>query len=58
MEEQHLEPLHSDKDSIYDNCDSSDDDSSVEITSTIGEYENELVHLSTYLQLESEDENN
>jgi hypothetical protein len=57
MEEQHLAPLCSDEDSSFDNYNSSDDDSSVEITSTIDECENELVRLSTYLQLESEDDN-
>ena len=57
MEEQHLEPLLGDKGSNSDSLDSSDDDSSVEITSTIDEDENELVHLSTYLHLNSEDEN-
>ena len=57
MEEQHLEPLLGDKGSDSDSHDSSDDDSSVEITSTIDEDENELVHLSTYLHLNSEDEN-
>jgi hypothetical protein len=56
MEEQHLEPLSYDEETTFDNCDSSDDDSSVEITSTIDESENELVRLSTYLQLESDDE--
>lgn len=43
MEEEHLKPLCS-------------DDSVIEITSTIDENENELVLSSTYLQLESEDE--
>lgn len=58
MEEQHLEPLLGDEGSDSDSLDGSDDDSSVEITSTIDEDENELVHLSTYLHLNSEDESN
>ncbi|CAF4738728.1 unnamed protein product [Rotaria sp. Silwood2] len=57
MNEQHLESLYDDKDSTSDSCNSSDDDSSVEITSTIDKGENELVRLSTYLQLDSEEEN-
>ena len=44
------------EDSSSTDCSSSDDDSSVEITSTVDECENELGHLSTYFRLESEDE--
>jgi hypothetical protein len=46
-----------DGDLNFDNNNSSDDDSSVEIMSTIDECENELIRLSTYLQLESEVDN-
>jgi hypothetical protein len=56
MEEEHLASLGANEDSSFNDCSSSDDDSSVEITSTIDECENELVHLSTYLRLESEDD--
>jgi hypothetical protein len=57
MEEQHLLSLGVvDEDSSFNDYNSSDDDSSVEITSTIDEYESELVRLSTYLQLESDDD--
>jgi hypothetical protein len=38
--------------------DSCNDDSSVEITSNIDQCENELIRLSTYLHLESEDDDN
>jgi hypothetical protein len=57
MEEQHLLSLGVvDEDSSFNDYNSSDDDSSVEITSTIDEYESELVRLSTYLQLESNED--
>jgi hypothetical protein len=57
MEEQHLLSLGVvDEDSSFNDYNSSGDDSSVEITSTIDEYESELVRLSTYLQLESDDD--
>lgn len=57
MEEQHLLSLGVvDEDSSFNDYNSSDDDSSVEITSTIDEYESELVRLSTYLQLESDED--
>ncbi|CAF3943886.1 unnamed protein product, partial [Rotaria sp. Silwood1] len=56
MDEQHLAPLSADEDSRFDGY-SSSDDASVEVTSTIDECENELVRLSTYLQLESEFDN-
>ncbi|CAF3862280.1 unnamed protein product [Rotaria sordida] len=47
---------HSDDEgpSFDDDDNSSDSDSNVEVTSTIDESENELVDLSTYLQLESQ----
>ena len=54
MEEEHLESLLGGTDLTSDSL---DDDSSVEINSMVDE-ENELVRLSTYLQLESEDEDN
>ncbi|CAF1428919.1 unnamed protein product [Rotaria sordida] len=57
MEEQHLASLSDDEGSSFDDDNSSDSDSNVEITSTIDECENELVRLSTYLQLESEFDN-
>jgi hypothetical protein len=57
MEEQHLLSLGVvDEDSSFNDYNSSGDDSSVEITSTIDEYESELVRLSTYLQLESDED--
>jgi hypothetical protein len=57
MEGQHLLSLGVvDEDSSFNDYNSSDDDSSVEITSTIDEYESELVRLSTYLQLESNED--
>jgi len=37
-------------------ADSNDDDLDVEITSTVDEAENELIQLSTYLQLDSEND--
>ncbi|CAF3889076.1 unnamed protein product [Rotaria sordida] len=43
--------------SFDDDDNSSDSDSNVEVTSTIDESENELVRLSTYLQLESQFDN-
>jgi len=58
--EQHLLPIYQ-----YENSgaadsdisdDSNDDDSDVEITSTVDEAENELIQLSTYLQLDSEND--
>jgi hypothetical protein len=58
MEEEHLIPICEDENPSFDNYDSSDDDTSVEITSTIDKCENELIRLLTYLQLESEDDNN
>ncbi|CAF4384638.1 unnamed protein product, partial [Rotaria sp. Silwood2] len=57
MEEQHLASISDDEGSSFDDDNSSDGDSSVEVTSTIDECENELVRLSTYLQLESEFDN-
>ncbi|CAF3267855.1 unnamed protein product [Rotaria sp. Silwood2] len=56
MDEQHLAPLSADEDSRFDGY-SSSDDASVEVTSTVDECENELVRLSTCLQLESEFDN-
>ena len=52
MEEQHLIPICFDEDSSCDDCENSDDDSSlsVEVTSTIDENENELLRLSTNLK--------
>lgn len=60
MDEQHLVPISDDEDSHSDSYSSSDGDSSVEVTSTVDECENELVHLSTCLHLGSElnDDNN
>lgn len=55
--DEHLLSLGSDEDSHSDNDNSSDDDSDVEITSNPDECENELIRLSTYLQLESEVDN-
>lgn len=52
--DEHLLFIGNAEDSHSDNDNSSDDDSSVEITSTPDECENELIRLSTYLQLESE----
>ncbi|CAM2725583.1 unnamed protein product, partial [Rotaria socialis] len=57
MEEEHLVRFYADEDSSFDDRNSSDDHSSVEVTSSIDECENELVRLSTYLQLESDYEN-
>ncbi|CAF2085496.1 unnamed protein product [Rotaria magnacalcarata] len=57
MEEEHLVRFYADEDSSFDDHNSSDDNSSVEATSSIDECENELVRLSTYLQLESDYEN-
>ncbi|CAF1523278.1 unnamed protein product [Rotaria sordida] len=57
MEEQHLASLSDDEGSSFDDDNSSDSDSNVEAASTIDECENELVRLSTYLQLESEFDN-
>ncbi|CAF5055832.1 unnamed protein product, partial [Rotaria magnacalcarata] len=57
MEEEHLVRFYADEDSNFDDDNSSDDNSSVEVTSSIDECENELVRLSTYLQLESDCEN-
>jgi hypothetical protein len=57
MDEKHILSLGVvDEDSSFNDYNSSDDDSSVEITSTVDEYESELVRLSTYLQLESDDD--
>ena len=52
MEEQHLIPICFDEVSSCDDCENSDDDSnsSVEVTSTIDENENELLRLSIYLK--------
>ena len=53
MEEQHLISTCFDEDSSCDDCKNSDDgdsSSSVEVTSTIDENENELLRLSTYLK--------
>ena len=55
MEEQHLGFLRGGNDLTSDSCNSPDDDSSIEITSMLDECENELIRLSTYLQLETED---
>ncbi|CAF1400187.1 unnamed protein product [Rotaria sordida] len=57
MEEQHLASLGDDEGSSFDDDNSSDSDSNVEVTSTIDEPENELVRLSTYFQLESQFDN-
>jgi hypothetical protein len=57
MEEEHLMSSSEDENLSFDNYESSDDDSSVEITSTIDECENELICLLTYFQLESEEGN-
>ncbi|CAF3386660.1 unnamed protein product, partial [Rotaria sp. Silwood2] len=46
--EQHLAPVCDDEDLNLDNCDSSNDDSSVEIILVIDECENELVRFLTY----------
>jgi hypothetical protein len=52
MEEEHLASLDANKDSGSNDCSSSDDASSVEITSNIDECENESVDNSTYLRPE------
>ncbi|CAF1406407.1 unnamed protein product [Rotaria sordida] len=57
MKKQHPALLYNDEDSNFDNCDSSNNNSSVEITWTIDECENELERLSTYHQLKPEDNN-
>jgi len=58
--EEHLVPIYRCENIGSDNSDSSDDsnddDSDVEITSTVDEAENELIQLSTYLQLDSEND--
>ena len=54
MEEQHLGFLRGGNDLASNSCDSPDDDSSIEITSMLDKRENELIRLSTYLQLEIE----
>lgn len=56
--EEHLNPFHYDTDSESQDFDNSESDSSFEIASTINETENELVELSTYLHLESDEESN
>jgi hypothetical protein len=54
--EEHLAPLPNvGKNSLSDGSDS-DDDSGVEITSTIDENENELIKWTNYLQLNSDDD--
>ncbi len=59
--EEHLVPIYqyenssSDKSDISD--DSNDDDSDIEIASTVDEAGNELIQLSTYLQFDSENDN-
>ena len=60
MNEQCLVFISDDEGSHSDSYSISNDTSIVEVSSTIDEYENELVHLSTYLHLESEfnDDNN
>ncbi|CAF1246010.1 unnamed protein product [Adineta steineri] len=58
MNEEHLAPLIDDVNLITSDCDSSDVDSSVEIVSNVDENENELIRLSTYLHLESSEEEN
>ena len=60
MDEQYLVSISDGEDSHSDSYSISNSTSSVEVSSTIDEYENELVHLSTYLHLESEfnDDNN
>lgn len=56
MEREHHQSLHECENS---DCDTdSSDDSSIEITSNIDQCENELIRLSTYLHLESEDGDN
>ncbi|CAF3390573.1 unnamed protein product [Rotaria sp. Silwood1] len=57
MEKEHPLLLCSGEDSNFDNCDSSNDDSNVEITSIIRECEIELICFSIYLRLESENNN-
>ena len=54
MYEEHLVPISYHEDSYSDSCSSSDGSSTVEVTSTIDECESELVHLSTYLHLGSD----
>ena len=56
MIEEHLCSVFESEDPNFDSGDSSDDDSSVEITSNIDQCEDELIRLSTYLRLESEDD--
>ena len=60
MDERYLLSISDDEDSHSDSYSISNGTSSVEVSSTTDEYENELVHLSTYLHLESEfnDDNN
>lgn len=56
--ELHLESLYDDSRSDPDvSFGGSNVDSSIEIASSIDETQNELVRLSTYLQIESESEN-
>ena len=50
MDEQHIVSISDDEDSHSDSYSSSNGTASVEVSSTIDEYENKLVHLSTYLQ--------
>ncbi|CAF1093764.1 unnamed protein product [Rotaria sordida] len=45
------------EDSNFDNYDSSNDDSSIKITSIVNECENVLVRILTYLQLKFEEDN-
>ena len=56
MEEQHLQSLLVDSKSDSDVSICFDSDSDVEITSSIDDSDHELVSLSTYLRIESEDE--
>ena len=60
MDEQYLVSISDDEGSHSDSYSISNGTSSVEVSSTIDKYENELVHLSTYLHLELEfnDDNN
>ncbi len=57
MEEEHLLSICEDENPSFYNNDSSDDDLSVETTSTIDKCGNELISLLTNLQFESEDDN-
>ncbi len=57
MEEQHLLSICEDENPSFYNNDSSDNDSSVESTSTIDKCENEVISLLRNLQFESENDN-